>query len=299
MWADSLTEEEVEGTLGAADQLVSVTWAAPLLNRTKPILDRLRIGKDDWELYRKNPLKPSEKSFLFEIRFANSLAMAGVTAEYEHSTGEGNTTVDFKVNLDPPWLVELVSLHESEAFKEACFTSGELQGFMLSSNAIDPRQSEEGEIIKAQERIGSKLYDKKRGPIKFPKPNEAIHMVMVDARGFLGDGQGDKADWRQIAHGPHGLKDCFIRFWTDPKTGQCAPIRGLFEQSCPLPASRVIQERLHIIGFVCERTFEEGEIKERAFYCGNPAMFENEEKERIVISNWPLIRKAGLMIGKS
>jgi hypothetical protein len=125
MWADSLTEAEVEGTLYAADQLVSVSWAAPLLNRTKPILDRLRIGKDNRELYRENPLKPSEKSFLFEIRFAHSLAMAGVTAEYEHSTGEGNTTVDFKVNLDLPWLVELVSLHESEAFKKASWASGD------------------------------------------------------------------------------------------------------------------------------------------------------------------------------
>jgi hypothetical protein len=93
MWADSLTEAEVEGTLYAADQLVSVNWAVSLLDRTKPILDRLRIGKDNKELYRENPLKPSEMSFLFEIRFAYSLAMEGVTAEYEHRTGVGDTTV--------------------------------------------------------------------------------------------------------------------------------------------------------------------------------------------------------------
>jgi hypothetical protein len=293
MWAYSLTEEEVEGTLYAADQLVSVNWAVPLLIRAKPILDRLRIGKDNRELYRENPLKPSEKSFLFEIRFAHSLAIAGVTAEYEHGTGVGNTTVDFKVNLDPPWLVELVSLHESEAFKEACFTSGELHGFLLSTNATDPRKSEEGEILKAQERIGNKLCDEKQKPIKFPKPNGAIHLLMVDARGFLGDGFGDKADWRQIAYGPHGLEDHLIRFWTNPKTGQSAPIRGLFEKNCPILAARVIQERLHVIGFVCERTFEPGEIKEQAFYCCNSALFEDEEKVKTVMSQWPLIRKAG------
>jgi len=290
MWADSLTEAEVDGTLSAADQLVFVSWAAPLLKRINPILDRLRIGKHNRELYRKNPLMPSEKSFLFEIRFAHSLAMAGVTAKYEHSTGEGNTTLDFKVNLEPPWLVELVSLHESEAFKNASWTSGAWQGFMLSTKATDARESEEGEILKAQERIGSKLCDEKQKPIKFPKPSGAIHLLMVDARGFLGDGQGDKADWHQIAYGPHGLKDHFIRFWTNPKTGRRAPIRGLFEQDCPLLASRIIQERLHVIGFVCERTFEPGEIKERAFYCCNPALFENEEKVRTVMSHWPLIR---------
>lgn len=294
MWADSLTEAEVQGTLSAADQLVSVNWAAPLLSRTKSILERLHIGKVNKKIYLENPLKPSEKSFLFEIRFAHSLVMAGVTAEYEHSTGEGNTTVDFKVNLDPPWLVELVSLHESEAFKKASWKSGVWQGFKLSSNATDPRESEEGEILKAQERIGSKLLcDKKQRPIKFPEPKGAIHLLMVDARGFLGDGQGDKADWSQIAYGPLGLEDHFIRFWTDPRTGQCAPIRGLFEQNCPLLASRVIQARLHVIGFVCESTFAAGEIKERAFYCCNPALFENnEEKIRIVMSHWPLIRTA-------
>jgi hypothetical protein len=293
MWADSLTEEEVERTLSAADQLISVNWAAPLLNRTKSILDRLRIGKDNRELYRQDPLKPSEMSFLFEIRFAHSLAMAGVTAEYEHRTGVGDTTVDFKVNLDQPWLVELVSLHESEAIKNASWTSGARHGLMLSSDAPDPRESEEGETIKAQERIGNKLLcAKKQRPIKFPEPNGAIHMLMVDARGFLGTGLGDKADWHQIVYGPHGLEDHFIRFWTDPKTGQRAPILGLFEQNCPLRASSVIQERLHVIGFVCERTFEAGEIKKQAFYFCNPALFENEEQVRIVMSHWPLIRKA-------
>lgn len=290
MWADSLTEDEVDGTLFAADQLISIKWAAPLLSLTKPILDRLRIGKIDRDTYRKNPFKPSEKSFLFEIRFAYSLTMTGVIAEYEHSPGEGNTTVDFKVNLNPPWLVELVSLHESEAFKKASWTSGAWQGFRLSSNADDPRQSEEGEILKAQERICNKLCDKKQRPIKFPEPNGAIHLLMVDARGFLGEGLGDKADWHHIVYGHHGLEDHLIRFWTDPKTGQSTPIRGLLEKDCPLIASRIIQERLHIIGFICEHTFVAGEIKERAFYCCNPALLKSEEMVQTVLSHWPLIR---------
>jgi hypothetical protein len=291
MWADSLKEKEVEGTLNAANQLVSVNWAAPLLNRTKSILDRLHIGKDNRELYLEDPLKPSEMSFLFEIRFAYSLAMEKVTAVYEHATGVGNTTVDFKVNLDQPWLVELVSLHESKAFKEACFTSGELQGVKLSTNATDRRKTVEGEIIKAQERIGEKLWKKQR-QIKFPEPNEAIHMVMVDARGFPGVGIcGEKANWHQIVYGPRGLGE-LTSFWKNPETGQREPIRGLFEQNCPLRASRVIQERLHFIGVVCERTFEAGEIKDRSVYYCNQALFGSEEKARIVLSHWPLIRTA-------
>ena len=120
MWADSLTTEEVDATLEAARQLGAVPWAAPLLDGTKPILDRLRAGVNDRDAYRANPLRPSDMSFLFEIRFARSLAMAGLAAEYEHGAGVGKSSVDFRVNLDPPWLVELVSLHESDGFKSCC-----------------------------------------------------------------------------------------------------------------------------------------------------------------------------------
>jgi hypothetical protein len=77
MWADTLTTEEVDATLEAAHLLGTVPWAVPLLDGTKPILDRLRAGVTDRDTYRKNPLRPSEMSFLFEIRFARSLARHG------------------------------------------------------------------------------------------------------------------------------------------------------------------------------------------------------------------------------
>lgn len=290
MWADTLTLGEVEGTLAAAVDLTAVTWAVPLLSRTKPILDRLRRGLEEREAYSANPLQPSEMSFLFEVRFARALAAANVTAEYEYAAGVGNTTVDFRVNLDPPWLVELVSLHESDAFKKAAWKSGAFEGFGLSSNAENPRQSEEGETLKAQDRIGNKVFEHGRGPVKFPAPNGAIHMLMVDARGYMGAGHGDKADWYQTAYGPHGLEQHLIKFWTNPKTGQRQPIMGLFEVGCPLPASRIVQERLHVIGFICERDFAAGEIKEQTFYCCNPALFKNEQAARAAMSSWPLRR---------
>jgi hypothetical protein len=292
MWADTLTTEEVDVTLEAARLLSAVPWAAPLLDGTKPILDRLRAGVTDRETYRKNPLRPAEMSFLFEIRFARSLAMVGLDAAYEHGAGVGNSSVDFRVDLDPPWLVELVSLHESDGFKAAAWRSGAWQGFALHTGADDARQSEEGETLKAQERIGAKVFDRKQGPIKFPAPGAAINMVMVDARGFLGDGGGDQADWHQIAYGPHGLEDHFVKQWTNPTTGVRAPIKGLFEPGCPLLAAGTAQARLHIIGFVCERSFAPDEIKEKSFYCCNPALFENEEAARTAMARWPLRRTA-------
>jgi hypothetical protein len=292
MWADSLKTEEVVGTLSAVDQLSGVAWAAPLLSQTGPIVDRLRTGVADREAYCANPLQPSDMSFLFEIRFARALADVGLSAQYEHIAGVGNSTVDFRVDLDPPWLVELVSLHESEAFKAASWKSGVMAGFVLSTSADDPRQSEEGETLKAQERIGAKAFDRKQGPIKFPEPNGAIHMVMVDARGYLGDGHGDEADWSQIAFGPHGLDTHLIKHWTNPKTGERAPIMGLFQPDCPLLAAPTLQSRVHFVGFVCESTFAAGEIKQRAFYCCNPALFSDEHAAKAAMSHWPLRRNA-------
>jgi hypothetical protein len=288
MWADSLKVEEVTGTLDAVDRLGSVAWAKPLLVQAAPILDRLRVGLTDKDAYRANPVTPAEASFLFEIRFARALANAGLKATYEYAAGAGTSTVDFRVELDPPWLVELVSLHESGAFKAASWTDGTFGGYILRTDADDPRQSEEGETLKAHERIGAKVFDSKRGPIKFPEPAGAIHMVMVDARGFMGDGHGDAADWRQMIHGPIGLEHYFVKYWTNPKTGERAAIRGLFEKECPLPAAAVAQQRLHVIGIICERDFKASEIVEKSFHLCNPALFSDEAAARYALSRWPL-----------
>src|SRR5262249_18947553 len=248
MWANTLTTDEVRETLRAADQLEVVPWASPLVNRTKSIVNRLRAGLIDRETYRANPLQASDMSFLFEIRYARELADAGLSARYEHGAGVGNTTVDFRVDIDPPWLIELVSLHESEAFKAASWKSGASAGFILSTSASNPRRSEEGETIKAQQRIGAKVFDSRQGPIKFPEPKGSMHMILVDARGFLGNGRGDEADWKQIAFGPHGLDPRLIKYWTNPTTGERAPIMGVFQPDCPLLEAPTLQARVHFVG---------------------------------------------------
>ena len=74
MWTDTLKLEEVIGTLRAAERLGAARWARPLLDHTKPILDRLRVGLTDKDAYGSNPLVPAEMSFLFEIRFAAALS---------------------------------------------------------------------------------------------------------------------------------------------------------------------------------------------------------------------------------
>jgi hypothetical protein len=55
-------------------------------------------------------------SLLFEARFALALHDCGVTPDYEHAAGVGDTTVDFCFGR---WLVELHSFDESDALKAA------------------------------------------------------------------------------------------------------------------------------------------------------------------------------------
>lgn len=290
MWADTLTTEEVVGTLDAAADLARVAWAAPLLRTAAPFLDRLRIGLTDKTAYSAVKLTPAETSFLFEIRFARELATAGLSAGYEHNAGVGNSSVDFRVDLPQPWFVELVSLHESEAVKAASWQHGVYQGLALGTDPYKPKQSEAGEVLKAQERIGAKAHARKSGPIKFPLPGSSINMIMVDARGYLGTGSGDGADWVQIAHGHDALPAHLAQHWVDPKSGRAIPISGLFQDGCPLEAAATVRERVHVIGFVCERNFRAGEITERAQYCCNPALFKDEAAARLVMDQWPLKR---------
>ena len=288
MRADTLMKSELEGTLRAACRLRGVDWAKPLLNhkRTKQILDRLR----GWPA-RPHKLTADKLPLLFEIRFAAALAAAGLSAEYEYNAGVGDSTIDFRVATDPPWLVELVSLRESEAFKKASWNDGVCQGYILDTHAEDPKQSLEGEAVRAQEKIGAKIFDGKK-PIKFPEPSGCIHMVMVDARGFGGDGHGDVGDWRQIVHGPAGLERPEVLCWTNPKTGNRKPISGLFEPECPLGAAKTSRDRVHVIGFVCEKIFAEREISEQAFYLCNPHLLGDAKAAQATMSGWPLRRAA-------
>ncbi len=288
MWADSLKTEEVSATLDAVTTLGNVAWAAPLLTRTASIVERLRVRLTDKDAYRANPITSTEMSFLFEIRFARAVADVGLTATYEYTAGVGNSAVDFRIELDVPWLVELVSLRESEAFKAATWTDGTFHGYLLRTDANDPRQSEEGETLKAQEKIGAKVFDRKQGAIKFPVPSGCVHMLLVDGRGFLGDGHGDAADWHQVIYGPAGLDPHLIKYWTNPKTGERAAIQGLFQPACPLPAARVAQQRLHVVGFVCEKNFGRNEITQQSIYFCNPALFETEQAARSAMAEWPL-----------
>ena len=98
MWADNLTTEQVQALHWRQQiQLRLVSWAAPLLAQTKPILDRLRVGLTDKQAYSAKPLQPSEMWIPLRNPVARALATAGVIAEYEYAGGMGNSTINFEL----------------------------------------------------------------------------------------------------------------------------------------------------------------------------------------------------------
>lgn len=270
MWSDTLTTTEAEYTQRAIDALGSVGWA-------KPLLDRLASA---------GGLVAVNMPLLFEVRFAYELSLVGVTAEYEHAAGIGASTIDFRISGEREWLIELVSIRESNALKEATLQFGPIYERVLATGAEDPAHSEEAEMITVLGKIGEKVFSN-GAPTKFPVPSSAVHAILVDMRGYLGHG-GDPVDFQQMANGAAALATddhVLIHYWNGH------PIRGLFEQvpDHPLRAAQLIQERIHFLGFIAEREYQEGEIRNRAYYRPNPHLLTSEQ--RATYRTHPLARR--------
>jgi hypothetical protein len=291
-WADAVSLEEVEYTLACADAMANVPHAKPLLqDRTmRQILTRMRQGMMDRRAYAANPLVQGETPFLFEIRFAHELMRRGIDFEYEFETGVGKSSVDFKIDIfSQTFLVELVKFHVSEAISGATSTDEEGISSVFLSSKASGKATEEYEMLNVQDKLLKKCYDRKRKlPIKFAAPTPRIyHVLMVDARGYLGLGSGDLYDWRQIANGPRNLHGEMIHF--DPNTS--TPIRGVFEPEYPYnqEAAKLFRERIHLIGFVIEKDFRcEGEIQRVAQYTSNPLLFKTEAEYNMMWDHWAL-----------
>ena len=268
MWSDTLGRREYEYTKKALDALGSVQWAKPLLRRVEAA----------------GGLCSDAMPLLFEARFASELMRAGATPEYEYCAGVGSSTVEFRIPGSPERLVELVSIRTSNAARDAIRQSGLVNEQSFSSNALDRRQSGEGEMITAQQKIGEKVFAHGK-PTKFPSPGQAIHTILADMRGYLDEG-GDREDYRQMAYGSQGLSEEYIHYW-EGEQGKFSPIAGLYEGGNPLKAAPFIQQRIHFLGFVREHEFTEGEIQNEALYFPNPHLFSSEADAKAALETLP------------
>lgn len=269
----SLTTREAEFCEHAIAEFRNVGWAGALIGR----------------IFELGGLSTATMSYLFELRFAYELHRAGVVAEYE-VPGEAGTTIDFGFTCENTrFMVELLRLEETAAARAA--TTIDETGVLphisryLSSAAEDSRQSEEGETLKAVERICQKLEHGGR-PSKFPIAGEAIHVLLVDMRNFL-SGASDRHDFRHIAYGAGAVHALFRRFWNRQ------PISGVFSPETAVRGSVEARERLHILGLVNDTGFGDGSFSEGTHLFGNPALVPTKEVSRRLYDAWPLTKSTG------
>lgn len=281
--AGFLTEREIKYTAHAHDKLRKVRWATPLISKVET-----NGGI--------NKIMPSLR---LEVRYAYALHRQNIEAQYEYQAGEGDSSVDFRCIGKHEWLIELVSILPSEAGQQAIrnFNPGGMKlpdGIKayeqtLATNAENPKMSEEGEVILAQQKIGEKVFSGGK-PTKFPVPTDSFHVIVADMRGMLGIGGGcDQDDYLEIAYGAKHLAQLgrSSHRWPPPN-GQ--PIVGLFEQGNPLQSAKHVQERIHFVDFVCEERYEENEIIEQTFWVANPFLL-SKDKVHNVRNNHPLYRQ--------
>ena len=172
VFSDRLHSTEVDRTKRAIAELSGVSWARPVLARLE------RVGG----------ISPVNMPLMFEIRYAQELHHAGVTAVYEYAAGEGTSTVEFRLNTTPSWLIELVSVRTSNAARRATRRMGPLYyEQLISPTPEDQGRSAEGEMITAQQKIGEKVYSRGR-PTKFPPLDGSFRLILADMRGYLDEG---------------------------------------------------------------------------------------------------------------
>jgi hypothetical protein len=266
LW-DNLTGAEVAFTQHVLNTLKSQPWAATLI---RAINDS---GGIVW----------ANMPFLFEARIAYALHGRGCMPDCEYQTGVGGSSVDFRIVANSTtWLIEVVKIGESAAAKAATrqdgtYVSRVLRTPLPNASAAEAKQSPEGELLLVEQKIAEKVV-RGRSPIKFPKPTlGSFHMIIIDTRAF-GNG-GDEDDYAQIAYGPAGVADArYVHHWRNPKTNKMEPIKGLFDTGNPLRGASLVQERVHFLGFVAERTYKDEEIQGVMRPFANPHLLGNEQE---------------------
>ena len=243
---------EQEAYSRAIEELEAAAWASPLLA----------------EIRKRGGLK-APASFLFELRFAAEIHRAGVAATYEYKTGVGLSSVDFRLDCRPDWLIELLS------------------------PGPHSRSDEESQMLKFAGILSDKACNEDGLPSKFPAPMPGrYHLVIVDVRDYL-YGMGGVLDWRQIAYGSDGVKgpnDWALHWLPKEVKGQPGPICGVFDPRSPVESAKVFQERVHLIGFMNERSYLPGEMRtvRAVHYLPNPNLFKSDAEATGAFQSYPL-----------
>ena len=229
----------------------------------------------------------ANKALLFELRFGYALSQTGLHPNYE-VRGEGESTIDYGFTSNSgAWAVELMRLEETDATRRATRSETDEDGIewssqTLSSRGADPAQSEEGETLKAVQRICQK-FERNGRPHKFPQPATGCwHALVVDLRTFL-TARSDVFDMAHIALGGSVLTNDFHRrYWQ----GQL--ISGVFDERTSVRGAIEARQRLHFLGFVNEEEYAPGQFAAGTTFFANPFLFQQIEDVRTAMATWPL-----------
>lgn len=300
--SDVLSVGEFEFSKRAWNALKEVEWAAPLVNRMTDA---------------DGNLNENDRFGLFELRFGYALRNKGISrVEYEYKTVD-DTSVDFRVETDRIWLIELVSIAKSKAVEAATGPNEDYpfitETVLSSMKAIEERQkcieanvaeeemqarvfaamtqSEEGELIVLQQKIGEKVWRNKRY-VKFPPPEDsrATHVIVVDSRSVM-DLCADSLDFLEVCVGLAAFNNQEHKLF---HSWQGQPIKGIFQKDNAWSGAPAVRERIHLLHFVKEEQadFCDGGIeKSTKLVYPNPWNFATEDERRAIHQLYPFQRQ--------
>lgn len=286
-FTDYLSQNEVDFSKEAANQLQGVPWARKLLKESK-IKNALDVQPSLQRAYSElNEIK----SALFEVRFAFAIHLKNLIAEYEFSAGVDKSSIDFKVQEGNNfWLIELTSLRESDAVKDASTTNDNDFITYESITGKDKNSSEILDLLKLQNAIYNKVTKKnsKLIPFKFPKiTNKNYHVLVIDARS-TNAGAVDYFDFAVAINGSLSLSDInqgfYCRYFFNKNTKERSHIKGVFEENNQDSRSLIVRERIHFICFTVEKLYKSDELMQEMIIFPNPRYFSNWKE---IKSIWP------------
>jgi hypothetical protein len=149
---------------------------------------------------------------------------------------------------------------------------------VLSGDPNDPKQTEGGELLVTQGKIAEKA-------LKFPLRSTGRHVILVDTRAYLDHG-ADPYDTWEMVYGRAGLAG--DRWHLVGHVWGGAPVKGLLNPSIPLRDAPAFRERVHFVGFVRERRYKEGEIRDEGRYLANCHFFTTEDAFTSAFRSYPL-----------
>lgn len=221
------------------------------------------------------------RPLLFEARFAVELLHKNITPHYEYPGGIDDDRIDFKFSDDPSWLVELVSIDETDVLSKmttieniAEENAPEIAARFLEirSDAEDARHTGAWQMIKMQEKILCKVRQNDL-PHKFPPAEDnVVHSILISTKGYNGGSGADIYDLNQLVFGIKYAHEVFNEWFK----GQ--PVRGIFDETNDDPAAVLMQERIHCLIFVCEQEYGPGTMWKKAFVFWNPFLEFDAEK---------------------